>query len=138
MPRRKKLKTILIVDGEDRELEAMRRILEEQGYQILEAQNYWDAVHAQRSHADPVDMLVTAIALPGNNGYELAKTMSEFNPDLRLLFVSGATGAEVSRYYNMPVSGSHLLAKPFQAEELVRRVGKAFRARTRSLRANSA
>lgn len=126
MPR-KKDKTILIVDEEESDRAAMRLALQAAGYETLEAIGYRDALDAYEQHHGRIHMLVTAIALSGNNGYELARSVFRVDPGLKVLFVSGLTGAEVSRFYNMPVTGPHLIEKPFQTPELVRRVGRAFR-----------
>jgi len=49
------------------------------------------------------------------------------DPNLKVLFASSPSGAEISRYYNMPVAGPHLVDKPFQAVDLLRRVETAIR-----------
>lgn len=122
MPRKPKSRTILVVDDEKSDRECIRRLLQEQGYTVLEAHDYWEAVDAHGKHVGQIDLLLTAIALPGTNGYELAKTIFGKDPHAKVLFVSGPTGAEVSRFYNMPVTGSHIVNKPVQAEELKARV----------------
>ncbi|HLK47038.1 MAG TPA: response regulator [Bryobacteraceae bacterium] len=129
MPSKEKGKTILIVEEEVPDRKSMREALEREGYTVLEAMNYWDALRAYQGHPDRIDMLLTAIALPGNNGYELARALLELNRNLKTLFVSGPTGAEVSRFYNMPVAGRHLLDKPVELADLTRRVNSVFRSR---------
>ena len=133
MPTKEKGRTILIVEEEAPDRQSMRQALEREGYTVLEATNYWEALRAYEGHPDRIDMLVSAIALPGNNGYELARALLELNRDLKTLFVSGPTGAEVSRFYNMPVGGRHLLDKPVELTELARRVNQAFRSRGRKV-----
>jgi DNA-binding response OmpR family regulator len=108
----------------------MCRLLEEDGYTVLAAADYWQAVAAQQQYQGQINLLLTAIALPGNNGYELAKTLFQGDPNLKVLFASSPSGAEISRYYNMPVAGPHLLDKPVQAVDLLRRVETAIRSRT--------
>ena len=131
MPRKNRRKTILLVDDQKQDREAMRRALEADGYTILEAADYAQAVRVHEERGTEIHLLLTAIALPGTNGYELAKTVFRTDPNLKVLFVSGPTGAEVSRYYNMPVAGSHLLEKPVQLEDLLSRVGNVTRSRKR-------
>lgn len=138
MPRRKKNRTILVVDDDPGDRAAMQTALTAEGYTVLEAVNYWQALQAYEEYHGKVAMLLTAIALPGNNGYELAQFLSATDPALKVLFVSGLTGAEVSRFYNMPVSGPHLIDKPVQVSELLARVNRAFRSRVRELRAQHA
>lgn len=107
----------------------MRRTLEEQGCTVLEAPDYWEALQIHQKGGPEIQLLLTAIALPGLNGYELANTLTRISPGLKVLFVSGPTGAEVSRFYNMPVTGPHLVAKPIQAADLINRVMKRLRSR---------
>lgn len=131
MRRKNRRRTILLVDDQKRDREAMRRALEEDGYTVLEASSYAEAVFVHAERKKEIHLLLTAIALPGNNGYELAKTVFQTDPNLKVLFVSGATGAEVSRFYNMPVVGPHLLEKPVQSEDLLYRVNNAIRSQKR-------
>src|SRR5690242_13968412 len=104
--------TILLVDADRRDRECMRGLLQIEGYLVLEAGDYWDAVDRYHDHVGQVDLLLTALALPGDNGYELARTLLRDDEHLRLLFVSGQAGAEVSPYYHMPTTGPHMLNKP--------------------------
>lgn len=138
MPRRKKGRTILVVDDDPGDRAVMQNALAAEGYTVLEAANYWQALQAYEEYHGKVALLLTAIALPGNNGYELAHSLSAADPALKVLFVSGLTGAEVSRFYNMPVSGPHLIDKPVQLPELLARVERAFRSRVRELRVQHA
>lgn len=124
-------RTILLVDDQKRDRDAMRRTLEKDGYTVLEASGYSEAVFVHAERKMEIHLPLTAIALPGNNGYELAKTFFQSDPKLKVLFVSGVTGAEVSRFHNMPVVGPHLLKKPVQPEDLLYRVNNAIRCQKR-------
>jgi DNA-binding response OmpR family regulator len=122
-------KTILLVDGDARDRSAIRRALQQRHYQVVEAADYWEAVDVHREHQGQIDLLLTALALPGDNGYELARTLFRSDPQLKALFVSGLAGAEVSPYYHMPMTGPHLLTKPLRGSELLDRVRQVLRAR---------
>jgi DNA-binding response OmpR family regulator len=123
-------RTIHVVDDERSDRAPMCRLLDEDGYTVLAAADYWQAVAAQQQYQGQIDLPLTAIALPGNKGYELAKTLLRGDPNLKVLFASSPTGAEISRFYNMPVAGPHLLDKPVQAVDLLCRVETAIRSRT--------
>ncbi len=111
----------------------MRGLLEEEGFTVLEAVDYWDAVEIHRSHSGGIDLLLTALSLPSNNGYELARTLFQEDAHLKTLFASARAGAEVSPYYHMPITGRHMIAKPLSADELRERVRAIFRAASRRL-----
>ena len=114
--------TILVVDADSPHRQSMRRALRAEGYRVLEAADYRGALNVQQQHCGQIDLLLTAISLPGGNGYELARALLDVEPDLKVLFVSGEAGAKVSRYYNAPWAELQLLTRPFEPAELLRRV----------------
>jgi DNA-binding response OmpR family regulator len=120
VPKRKT--TILVVDGDALHREAVRRILRAQGYRVLDAGDFRNAINVHQQHHGQISLLLTAISLPGGNGYELAKALMAIEPDLKVLFVSGQAGAKISRFYDMPWTDRHLLTRPFEAADLVERI----------------
>ena len=91
-------------------------------YRVLEAADYRAAENVRQQHRGQIDLLLTAISLPGGNGYELAKALVDVEPDLKVLFVSGEAGAMASQYQNSPWKELQLLARPFGPADLLRRV----------------
>jgi two-component system cell cycle sensor histidine kinase/response regulator CckA len=112
---------VLVVDDEPADCQSMAETLTREGFEVLKA---GDAVTATRTleHNPGVDLLVSDISLPGTNGCELARQLLKIQPDLRVLFVSGYVGAEVCRYYGVPVTDLYFLRKPFTPTELAARV----------------
>jgi DNA-binding response OmpR family regulator len=120
VPKRKA--TILVVDADVAHRESVRRILRGEGYRVLDAGDYRNATNVHQQHRGQINLLLTAISLPGGNGYELANALVEVEPSLKVLFVSGQTGAKISRFYCMPWTDQHTLARPFEPPELLGRV----------------
>jgi DNA-binding response OmpR family regulator len=114
--------TILVVDDELSDRNLMGVILRAHGHIVLEGGDSYQAFGLFRQHEEQITMVVTDIALPGENGCEMAARMVKGKPDLIVLFVSGHTGAEICRFYGFPVSDVHFLRKPFGAGEFIRRV----------------
>lgn len=135
---RKKQSTILLVDSDRRDREFMRTVLENTGYTVFEAIDYWEAIETHRQHEGHIDLLLTAFALPGDNGYELARALFRTDEHVKALFVSGRTGAEVSPYYHMPTAGPHMLGKPIRPGELLERVRHVLTTRTLRLKKGAA
>jgi DNA-binding response OmpR family regulator len=125
--RRKRLQTILLLDDEEIERSSARRILQDRGCKILEADSFKNALALFKRKRQAVDLLIADISLPDGNGCELALTMQHDKPDLRVLFISGHVGAEVCRFYGLDVTDLHFLRKPFQPAELVNSVWRVFR-----------
>src|SRR5512140_1761718 len=112
--------TILLVDDEASIRETVRSALLGRGYKVLVAASYDDALRTYRQHQAEVDLLITDIALPGDNGYELAAQISAQRPNIRVIFASGRAGRELCKFYYMPETDPRLLKKPFEMDELLR------------------
>ena len=89
---------ILLVDDESVDLYVMQRSLEKAGYRVFAAEHAEQALAELLAHASEIDMLVTDISLPGKTGLELARDCLRVSPELKILFVSGWTGAEFLDY----------------------------------------
>jgi DNA-binding response OmpR family regulator len=114
--------TILVVDDEPEDRQFMRTALRASGYQVLEASNYHSAANMFAQHQDEIDLLIADVSLPDSNGLELAKTILQSRPDVKVLLVSGHAGAEVCRFYGLSSLDLHFLEKPFTAADLLMRV----------------
>ncbi len=108
--------TILVIEDDDVLRSAVRRVLEEHGYQVLVASDASSALAICESGTG-IELVVSDIMLERTNGMELAKALRAQRPDLRVLWMSGQAGDlranEVSTAF---------LRKPFTAEVLVDRV----------------
>jgi CheY-like chemotaxis protein len=80
--------TILVVDDEAPLREVARRILEREGYRIVEAANGLEAI-AELERAEAVDLLMADLAMPELSGEEMARRCRAAFPDLKVLYVSG-------------------------------------------------
>jgi PAS domain S-box-containing protein len=115
------LATILLVDDEDSIRGLMRSYLEREGYQVLEARNAEEAESLADAQSDPIDILVTDMVMPGKSGMQLAERLRHTRPQMKILFVSGYQPDHFEVDWALDDSGD-LLAKPFLAPELLRRV----------------
>jgi nitrogen-specific signal transduction histidine kinase/CheY-like chemotaxis protein len=121
--------TILLVEDEDSVRELTRRILLKEGYTVLEAQNGEEALQVLQEYAQPVDLLLTDVIMPGSvNGRELGKSVSLSHPKTKVLYMSGYTD-------NVIIPNGALdpilafLAKPFTPHALTRKVREILDAR---------
>jgi CheY-like chemotaxis protein len=114
--------TILVVDDEAEDRQSIRTALETRGDTVLEASNYCSAVKTFEQHRDEINLLITDLSLPANNGCELAQNIMQSRPDMKVLFISGHAGAELCRFYGLVNPDLHFLEKPFKPIDLLVRV----------------
>ena len=119
-----KKETILLVDDEPVVCIALADALRRKGYYVMEAGNYYQAEKIADEFGWTIDLLITDIALPGLNGCDLANHLLETRPDMKVLLISGYTGAEVCHHYGVQLTDLHFLPKPFGPGELAERVGQ--------------
>jgi CheY-like chemotaxis protein len=115
--------TILLVEDSDSLRELFRSSLETLGYSVLEAAN---ADHARQvaGSADGIDLLLTDLIMPGMSGRELADSLRQIRPDLKVLYMSGYA-QETLKQPDVTGPGIHFLQKPFSTVELGRKIRQA-------------
>jgi CheY-like chemotaxis protein len=116
--------TILVVDDEDAVRTLARQILQMQGYTILEACDGEEALEVYAQHADAIDLLVTDVVMPRRTGPDLAQRLTEREPTLPVLFLSGCNRDDADLGQSLGGRQPHFLAKPFRPVDLVRLVGE--------------
>ncbi|MBO0698677.1 MAG: PAS domain S-box protein [Zavarzinella sp.] len=113
--------TVLLVEDEDLVRSLATRVLEARGYRVFAAPSAADALDLHARTADPVDLVVTDVVMPGLGGRQLAERLRERQPGLRVLFMSGYTTDEVLRQ-GIQEEEEHFIQKPFTPDSLARKV----------------
>lgn len=113
--------TILLVEDEPAIRQLMRRMLEVQGYKMLEARNGDEALKVADAHAGPIHLLVTDVVMPGLNGFDLAGRLTAAHPEAKVLFLSGH-GDHPAVRQRLRESERPFLLKPYTQETLVKSV----------------
>lgn len=80
------MKRILLVDDEEGIQLLYREEFEEQGYEVISAYNGEEAL--EKFAAQPPDLVVLDINMPGMNGIQVLRQMKEMNPDLPVILSS--------------------------------------------------
>ena len=127
------METILLVDDEADILAVAREVLEEQGYEILDALNAEEAVRVAAAHSGPIDLLLTDVIMPGATGQDLALLLGLQRPDLRVLYMSSFAIIKGQRQFaeveNGLEPGAPIILKPFTSERLVEKVQEVLAAK---------
>ena len=113
--------TILLVEDEDSVRRLAKRVLESQGYTVLEAINGEDALRMAGDYAGVIDLLLSDVVMPELGGRLLAERITASRPDIEVLFMSGYTDDEILRR-GLLERGQRLLQKPFTGTALAHEV----------------
>jgi CheY-like chemotaxis protein len=116
--------TVLILEDECDVRELLVDMLEDRGYQTLEAVDVPAARIAARA-ADTIDVLLSDMRLPGPDGIVFAQELADDRPDTKIIMMSGYPSGpnEDTRARFDDV----LLMKPFSQEQLRLALSKALR-----------
>ena len=88
---------------------------------MLEAAHAEAALTLAASTADPIDLLVSDMVMPGLGGTDLAAQLLASRPGLRVLFMTGYAPEAIERRGEL-ADADGLLEKPFSADDLARNV----------------
>lgn len=112
---------ILLVDDDPDVRAVAATMLRDAGHTVIEAGSGGAALERLDTEASDIDLLIADLAMPGMNGFELARAARQERPDLPILFVTGF--ADMAR--SEESQHETVLQKPFRAEELTAKVAEA-------------
>lgn len=112
---------VLIVDDEDIVLRSLRRVLESEGFAVVEASSGAEAL--AKIADEPPDLVVLDILMPGMDGIEICRRLraDPFTAKLPILFLT-AKGRREDVARGLDAGGDDYLIKPLDVVELPARV----------------
>ncbi|MFA5264792.1 MAG: response regulator [Opitutaceae bacterium] len=119
---------ILVVEDKEAVRMVIKAVLERGGFRTLSASNGEEAAALWAESKGSISLLFTDVVLPGGvTGKDLADSLREERPDLKVVFCSGY-GAEIVGQEIMCAPGNYFLAKPFDVQRLTQVVHEALAA----------
>jgi len=115
--------TILLVEDDPSLRVLTARALQENGYTVRPASTapeMWIIFNAE-----PVDLILLDIMLPGTSGIELCRQVRQ-KSDVPIIFIN-AKGSETDRVIGLEIGADDYLPKPFSTRELMARVRAVLR-----------
>jgi hypothetical protein len=112
---------VLVVEDQQDVRHLACLILRGLGYEVLEAADGNEALSIAARHGRPIRLLLSDVIMPGLNGKELAAQLTESQPSMKVLYMSGYTDRIMSETGVLDSSVA-FLQKPFTPEKLVEMV----------------
>jgi nitrogen-specific signal transduction histidine kinase/ActR/RegA family two-component response regulator len=112
--------TILLVEDEEAVRDLTETVLTSYGYKVIVTQ---DPENAQSIAATglPIHLVLTDVVMPSMSGRELARKLTQKNPNLRVLYMSGYTD-DIIAAGGVLEAGIAFLQKPFTPALLAQKV----------------
>jgi two-component system, cell cycle sensor histidine kinase and response regulator CckA len=106
--------TVMLVEPDDRVRSMARFVLNQNGYQVIEADCGSIALLLWEGQGAQVNLLLTDVSLPGDiSGTELAKRLQQNRADLRVIYTAAALPADRSLKF---------IPKPYRPDRLLKEV----------------
>ena len=117
--------TILLVEDEEAVRALTARILQRQGYTVMQASEGQSAMHMAEAYQGHIDMLLTDMVMPVMNGPALAKKLQGLRSDIKVLYMTGHVDSMIRRH-GLDRNANDFLQKPFTLEALNNKIRGIF------------
>jgi two-component system nitrogen regulation response regulator NtrX len=125
---------VLIVDDEKNIVTSLQEILNDEGYDIVTAEDGLDALEIIQS--EPPDLVLLDIWIPGMDGIEVLQAIKTYHPQIEVLVMSGH-GTIDTAVKATKLGAYDFIEKPFSLDQLVMSVEKALKQRKDPINGNS-
>ena len=114
--------TILLVEDEPLASATTAEWLRRTGYEVIACADGKQACALAEARAEPIDLLLADVMLPGMRGPVLAGALRGCHPEMAVLFTSGYSPELLGEMFSSTMDSALLLYKPYTAEQLASRV----------------
>ena len=114
----KKHKQILVVDDNQTNQLIAKLILEQAGYDILTANNGYEAVLMYKEKMHQIHLILMDIHMPLLNGYDAAKEIHQLNPNALMVAMTAEVTEDV-KLRTKEAFMEHYISKPFDPDEVI-------------------
>jgi signal transduction histidine kinase len=113
--------TVLLVEDEEMVREMAKEILEDSGYQVLEAKHGHEALVIAKRYPGDIHLMLSDVVMPHMSGRELADQFAPLRKDMKVLYMSGYTDDAIV-HHGVLDEGTAFIEKPFTPNALAHKV----------------
>lgn len=112
---------VLVADDDESVRESLRKLLHDEGYQVVSVANGAEAVELFRQEQARIDLLLVDLNMPLKNGWATLDRLLEVNPGLPILVITG----QPNQYELAEAAGVNaLVEKPIDVPALLEFIQK--------------
>ncbi len=112
--------SILVVDDDETFRERLARALRDRGFEVRTSGDF--AGGARAAAADPPEMAVVDLKMPGRSGLDLVRELRALDAGTRIVVLTGY-GSIATAVEAMKLGARHYLTKPADADEILNALG---------------
>ncbi len=118
---------VMVVDDKRGSREALQKMIAKEGFEVAMAHDGQTA--SEMFDADPVNLVITDLRMPGMGGIGLLKKVKRLSPDTEVILISGAGSIE-SAVEAMREGAYDFLTKPLERVVVLKAIEKALEKQT--------
>ena len=118
-------KTILLIDDDQALLKVLSTHLAKRGYNVVKADNGYDAVHTAKYCDVPIDIVIVDLIMRGMNGVDVLRNVKDYRPDTKVMILT-AYGDLESAIEALRFRADDYLLKPVEISEIDYRIAQLF------------
>ncbi|MEG2144152.1 MAG: response regulator transcription factor [Oscillospiraceae bacterium] len=120
------MKNILIAEDEDAIRDFIIINLKRAGYNVTDVDNGLDAVKAYSEAAEPFDVVILDVMMPGLDGFSVCKKIRAQSDSVGIVILT-AKSQEMDKVNGLMLGADDYITKPFSPSELLARVDAIYR-----------
>jgi len=113
---------ILIIDDDNQFRTMLRKMVERNGYEVIEASDGKEGIKLYRKN--PTDLIITDLIMPEKDGIETIQELRKDFPDVKIIAISGGGRLGPHDYLHLAkmLGAQRTLTKPIELPELLRNI----------------
>lgn len=123
-------KKILVVDDEQDILALIKARLEQNSYQVIVALDGLEGL--EKTEKERPDLILVDVSMPRMNGFQMVQLLQQYESLKTIpVIVITASRQKDEAAWRTQVGVEHFILKPFEAKELLNKVGEVLREKER-------
>ena len=113
---------ILIIDDDNQFRTMLRKMIERNGYEVIEASDGKEGINLYRKN--PTDIIITDLIMPEKDGIETIQELKKDFPDIKIIAISGGGRIGPQDYLHLAkmLGAKRTLTKPIELPELLKAI----------------
>ncbi|MFO7554909.1 MAG: response regulator [Desulfobacterales bacterium] len=113
---------ILIIDDDDQFRVMLRKLIERNGYEVIDASGGQEGIKLYREN--PTDLIITDLIMPDKDGIETIQELKQNFPDVKIIAISGGGRLDPQGYLYLAkmLGAQRTLTKPIELPELLKAI----------------